>query len=276
MGGGLIMAAPRVSLGLICLAVLAQCPLLTAAEDARARSCWETGQAALRNGETDRAIDCFQQCLRLDPHYDRPHLSLAAAYMEKGDEKSALPHLATYVQTNPDHVVIRAHYADLLLRMRFVHDARAQFEKCIALAQDQPKTELSFLLRSHSKLMEIAQTADDEYAERLHRGIGLYLLACARSEASDLVGDVSSEGLWCRAVEELKQAAALRSEEAQPHWYLYLTWLRLAQRAQAVRALKKADRAAAFSYLTPAEEQELQLASRKLDEQETPGRLAPR
>src|SRR5207248_266055 len=109
-------------------------------------------------------------------------------YLEHGDERLALPHLATYVRATPEHVVIRMHYAELLFHLQLFNEARDQFEKFIDLAQDCSDISASFLIEVHSKLMDIAEAADDEYAECLHRGIGLYLLACERSHLADPEG----------------------------------------------------------------------------------------
>src|SRR2546421_613368 len=115
------MIARRSALCLIFCSVLSSWAPTARAEEATAKSCWEAGQAALRKGNSQQAIACFEQCLRLDPAYARSHLSLAAAFMDRGDERSALPHLAEYVKACPQHVVIRANYADMLLQLNLVH-----------------------------------------------------------------------------------------------------------------------------------------------------------
>jgi tetratricopeptide (TPR) repeat protein len=234
-------------------------------QDPRAKAIWETGQAALHRGNQEQAIACFEQSLKMDPSFTRPHLSLAAAYMEMGNQQAALPHLTQYVQANPDQALVRVHYAELLVRLHMINEARTQFEQFIGQAQDHPEIAPVLLIQSHSKLMELAETAEDDYAEHLNRGIGLYLLACQRAGMPAEDGPMSTEGLLCRAVQALKRAAEQQPEEARPQWYLYLAWSRLEQRSQALRALHEADRTAAFSYLTAAEEQQIQLACRKLE-----------
>src|SRR6266699_2385348 len=57
---------------------------------------WEQGQQALREGDADGAFDCFQKSLALDPKLACNHLSLAAAYLDRGDDAAAAPHLAAY------------------------------------------------------------------------------------------------------------------------------------------------------------------------------------
>jgi hypothetical protein len=110
--------------------------------------------------------------------------------------------------------------------------------------------------------MEIAEAEGDEYAEHLHRGIGLYLLARERAELPEIEdeGEMSEEGLLCKAAGELTMARMARRDEARPCWYLYEVWSRLDQRQPALRHLRLADAAAPFSYLTPAERRELEVA----------------
>jgi tetratricopeptide (TPR) repeat protein len=236
------------------------------AQEPQVKSLWEMGQAAMKRGDTAGAIDLYRRCLKQDPAYSRAHLSLAAAYLEQGDERLALPHLATYVRAVPEHALIRVHYAEILFRLQLFQESRAQFEEFIALVQDRADVSPALLIEVHSKLMDIADATDDDYAERLHRGIGLYLLACERLRLANPDGKLSVEGLLCRAVDELKDAAALRSQEARPELYLYLVWTHLGQRPQADRALRHADNLAAFSYLTPFEAQQLEFARRKMSD----------
>ena len=151
---------------------------LTAGEPVTALRLWEQGQDAMREGRTDVAVGFYEQSLALDPNLVNNHLSLAAAYLDKGDDEQALPHLAQYVAAKPDHFIVRAHYAELLLRLGEDHAAVAQYERFDADVQEHEELAKQELVRCHSRLMEIAERQDDAYAAHLHRGIGLYLLAC--------------------------------------------------------------------------------------------------
>jgi hypothetical protein len=106
--------------------------------------------------------------------------------------------------------------------------------------------------------MEIARQREDAYAEHLHRGIGLYLVA-GRIEDGAESDDV--ERLLCKAATALKEAQALRPDDARPAYYLYRVWLKLDQPRPAEKALRQALNAAPFCRLTPAESRELALAS---------------
>src|SRR5438876_10858953 len=98
----------------------------------------------------------------------RNHLSLAAAYLDLGDEATACPHLARYVAAQPDHLSIRLHYAELLVRLHQADKARGEFEQFIAGAQEEGGPLAHNLIHCHSQLMAIAQSEDDEAGEKLH------------------------------------------------------------------------------------------------------------
>jgi tetratricopeptide (TPR) repeat protein len=269
----MVRVAPRsvllVCLGFLCLAGLpAPSPAVDEAE--LARQLWEHGQEAMRQGRADEAVRCYRASLDADPHFFRNHLSLAAAYLDRGDQERACPHFALYLQACPDHLIVRAHYAELLLRLNRPDEARAEFARFVADAPEQTGQFARQLIHCHSRLMEIAEAEEDEYAEHLHRGIGLFLLARQPQAGRDGEDPPCPESLLCRAAAELTLARAERPDEAQPCWYLYEVWSRLAQRRAALRCLHDADQAAPFSYLTPTEEAKLALACRRNQGQTLP------
>jgi tetratricopeptide (TPR) repeat protein len=263
---------PRWAL-LVCIwvAALARIPGRAAADPpGQARQLWEQGQEAMRQGHADEAVRCYQQSLNADPGFSRNHLSLAAAYLDAGDMERACPHLALYLQACPAHLIVRAHYAELLLRLRRDDAARAEFGRFVADAQEKVHEYGPQLIHCHSRLMEIAEAEEDEYAEHLHRGIGLFLLAGERESRPNPDADPCPESLLCRAAAELTLARVQRPDEAQPCWYLYEVWSRLAQRQAALRCLREADLAAPFTYLTPGEQARLALACRRHQAQPLP------
>jgi tetratricopeptide (TPR) repeat protein len=221
---------------------------------------WQAGQEAMRQGRPAEAIDCYEQSLAADPGMMRNYLSLAAAYLEAGEEAKACPHLARYVAARPEHLSIRLHYADLLVRLHRAHEARTEFERYVVDAQEQGEPASRNLLHCHSLLMEIAEDEEDEYSEHLNRGIGLLLLARQRAELPEEDGSFSTEGLLCKAAGELALAHMQRPAEARPCWYLSRAWSDLAQRQPAQHWLHEADAIGPWSDLTPAEQRDLHRA----------------
>jgi len=155
---------------------------------------------------------------------------------------------------------VRAQRAESLLRLHQPCQARRDFAQAVAHIQEAGPDTTRALIHCHRRLLEIAQLQDDEYAERLERGIALHWLACERSLLVDAEGDCSREGLLFKSLSELMEAHVLRPEEARPCWYLSVVWSKLEQSAPATRWRRLAQAAAPFTYLTPAEQRNLQLA----------------
>jgi tetratricopeptide (TPR) repeat protein len=236
-------------------------PGLRAAAPESAEALWQQGQDAMRRGCPRRAIACYQESLARAPSLTRNHLSLAAAYLALGDRERGQAHLARYVAAHPGEIDIRSDYAELLALMHREQEARAEFEGCIAAAQELGPPAFSRLIRCHRRVMEIAEAQEDAYAEHLHRGIGLYLLARESAALKEAEAQLPSEGLFFKAAGELNLAREKRPDEARPAWYLYAVWSSLDQHGPAVRCLRDAETAAPFSELTAWEQRGLQMAA---------------
>lgn len=250
----------------ILLVVVLSAPVVYSAETAPSSPGlpdWQKGQQAMLEGQTDQAIASFQESLKKDGSLVRNHLSLAAAYLAQGREEQAAEQMQQYLRVQPEHFVVRGEYAELLLRMDRLDSAREQFERFEADIQDQESANWQHLVRCHTRLMDIAQRSEDDYAMHLHRGIALYWLARQRAELKDEGEVLSCEGLLCQSASELVQARRAQPDEARPCWYLHEVWTQLAQRQPASRWLRAAEDAAPFSYLTPAELCRLHFASRR-------------
>ncbi len=150
----------------------------------------------MREGRTDVAVGFYEQSLALDPSLVNNHLSLAAAYLDKGDDEQALPHLAQYVAAKPEHFIVRAHYAELLL---------LRSEKIT-----RPSPNMIALTPTSRNARRFGQTGTRSLPQpfngnrgttrrRLrrtaHRGIGLYLLACQSEQARPDDESFSTESL---------------------------------------------------------------------------------
>ncbi len=221
---------------------------------------FQLGQIALEADRFEDAIGHFQLSLRLDPKLSDAHLSLAAAHLALGQEQEAAPHLEAYLDANPSHFLVRMPFAEVLVKLDRLKDAKIQLDQFIAEVQNHPKLADEQLLSSHTRLMEIAGRVGDEYTERLNRGIGLYLLAVKRVELGGCDAKPLAEELLCKSAGELTLARLRRPNEARPNLYLHDVWRQLGQKQPAERCLREADRHAGMSYLTAAELRQLHLA----------------
>lgn len=183
--------------------------------------------------------------------------------LEKGDDATACVHLARHIAAHPDHLSLRAQYAELLFNQERWLEAREEFDRFAAVAQERGAGLLPLLIHAHSRLMELAEMREDDYQVHLQRGIGLYCLA--QKQAQDEEEELSVEGLLFKAASELSQAHQLQPGQARPCWYLYSTWRGLAQRQSAQRWLKDTSDRAADSFLTLGEQRRLHLACQAME-----------
>ncbi len=190
--------------------------------------------------------------------FSENELSLAAYHLEKGEYSRACVYLSHYVRTHPENLRARAHYADLLLCLGEFHQASQEYGQYILLSQEAKEDLLPEQIHSHRRIMEIAEILRDEYDFHLNKGIGLYLLA--QCKGCDKEFQVHGESLLCQAAGELCHARLLEPGQARPCYYLYLVWSRLGQKQLALRCLREAQENAAFSFLTPMEQEEMVLA----------------
>ncbi|QVL31587.1 hypothetical protein KIH39_22510 [Telmatocola sphagniphila] len=185
------------------------------------------------------------------------HLMKAAECMEKQAPKEAAEHLRQHIAANPDQIMIRAYLAEMLYKMKQFDEAYWQFDRFTADAQEASGPAHEHLIHCHTRLMEMADEMNEGYAEHLHRGIGLYLLAKKSAKSVSDADEHLSEKLFLKATAEFKLAQKLSPTEARPAWYLYLCWTQLGQQEPSNKALKLAAELALTSNLTPSENQNL-------------------
>lgn len=198
----------------------------------------------------------------------KDYLGLAATALEQGDRAEACRHLSLYVSVHPEQINVRSHLAEMLARLDKMEEAKREFERLDADIQDQGTTAMSMRIHCQRRLLDLADAAQDEYGEHLHRGIGLFLLAQARAALPEPDGDLSTEGLLFQAAAELALARRKQPGEARPSWYLYRIWLELGQRPLAIHSLREAEMLSPFTPLVPAEQRALHLAWQRQEAEE--------
>jgi predicted Zn-dependent protease len=148
-------------------------------------------------------------------------LTLAAECLERGDRASAAMHLESYVCRHPDQLMFRAQLAEMLLRLGRDAMARAHYERFAADAQSAAGPVRHQLISAHTRLMEIAQRADDRFGELFHRGVGLLLLAREQERLPPREADPAfAEEMTCKALSSLREAKELKPSDARTRAYL--------------------------------------------------------
>jgi tetratricopeptide (TPR) repeat protein len=208
-------------------------------------------------------VFCFAAgCLGVPPAVDRSGgradesapdaLARAAACLDRGDDAAAAGHLAEHVKTHPDEVMTRAMLAELLFRLGRHPAARSEFDRVVADAQPTTGPAHDHLVHCHTRLMQIAEAADDPFEEHLHRGIA-FLLLVERWDADPARHDgAMAEATLGKAVRALREAKTERPDDPRVNLYLADAYRQLGQ-PSASRAARTAAREKAPFDLTPVE-----------------------
>jgi tetratricopeptide (TPR) repeat protein len=193
------------------------------------------------------------------------HLTLAAIYLDKGEEEKACLQLRFFLEQKPRHVA-RVYRAELLRKLGRPAEAKEEFQTAIGFLQDERLPDPGKLIQCHSRLGEIAEEEEDELGRMLHRGIALYWLAQAPAGSAEEEEMLPAEGLLCKAAASLRVAHDLDPHNARAAWYLHQVWRKLGQDQPACRFLALARHNARDnalgSPLTAAEERGLSLAEK--------------
>lgn len=167
-------------------------------------------------------------------------LALAAACLDRGDDAGALPHLKAHVSAYPDAIMMRAYLAELLFKLGRPVEARAEFER---VTVDAPETGPvgRQLVHCHTRLMELALESGDEFAEELHRGVGLVLLVRQWSAEPGGADERLSQQTLAKAVAALRSARDRVPTDPRPAVYLAEAYDGLGQ-STAARSQRRAAR----------------------------------
>lgn len=152
------------------------------------------------------------------PPEEEDSLTLAAKCLAQDDVRGAVLHLDAYVRTHPDQPLFRLQLAELHLRGGQQAEAKFQYERFAADAQESPALQ-PHLVTAHIKLMEIAQRRNDRFGELFHRGVGLLLLVKEQDNMKDR-DEVFCEEMLCKSLRALLDAKELKPRDPRVRVYL--------------------------------------------------------
>jgi predicted Zn-dependent protease len=145
-------------------------------------------------------------------------LTLATKCLAQNDVRGAAGHLDAYVRVHPDQPLFRFQLAELYLRSGQQAEAKFQYERFTADAQDSSALQ-SHLVTAQIKLMEIAQRRNDRFGELFHRGVGLLLLVKQQDTMKDR-DEVFCEEMLCKSLQALMDAKELKPGDPRVRVYL--------------------------------------------------------
>jgi DNA-binding response OmpR family regulator len=99
------------------------------------------GVAAYRDGAIDQAIDHLKHGIAIDPLSYRLHFHLGLLHGKKGQVYEGIQELERAVDLNPEHFAALKNLAVLYERAGFRNKAVEMWERCAAVASDEPTRE---------------------------------------------------------------------------------------------------------------------------------------
>lgn len=181
------------------------------------------------------------------PPAEPDRLTLTAEALERGDRAAAAGHLAAYVRRHPEQFMFRAQLAEMLVRDGKDDAAKVHFETFAADATNATGVARDQLVHAHTRLMEIAQRADDRFGETFHRGAGLLLLV-KQMEKATTPDEEFREEMLCKALRALTEAKERNPADTRVRLQLAEVYDRTGNRRAAA-----AERAAGGGLVMPGE-----------------------
>jgi tetratricopeptide (TPR) repeat protein len=114
------------------------------------------GLALMRKGDNEGAIRFFIQALRIQPHYGKARLNLAAALDHLGRKDEAMKEYEETVKLDPENSQIHYVYATVLLHAGRLDAAEREYRECLRLDDTtvQAYENLGMLLAQEDRLDE--------------------------------------------------------------------------------------------------------------------------
>jgi tetratricopeptide (TPR) repeat protein len=153
-----------------------------------AESYYDEGLTALKKGNLDWAVNCFERALRLDPTFWAAHHQLGRCYLRIGETRRGIELLHRVLTSKPDHVPARLDLGHALLAAGRTQEAREQFRQILAGEPDHARAHLGL---AHVCFHEAdwSGAVTEAQAALLHGGpnfSALFVLGRAAKLAGDL------------------------------------------------------------------------------------------
>jgi len=96
----------------------------------------ELGIAYLKQGQHQKALECFKRAAKLDPRFAAAHNNLASTLIELGRPEKALASFKSALQLNPSYAEAHQNLGVALRMLRRHDEAIAQFKRALKLKPD--------------------------------------------------------------------------------------------------------------------------------------------
>jgi tetratricopeptide (TPR) repeat protein len=213
------------------------------------------GNILLQQGDVDRAIEEFEQALRIDPGHPGTHAGLATAYVRKGRLADAEKHLDLARRLDPRHTGTLENLGQLQLALGNLEEAKEMLRQAVA-AEDASASLLSLLGQVYAQEKDWSRAGEifarasvtnpedpvilynlgvaleeqgelEEAARRFDQAIAI---APDFAAAHNNLGRIRSrEGLIEEAIEEFEAAVRIRPDHVEAGYNLATCYLQVAR-----------------------------------------------
>jgi tetratricopeptide (TPR) repeat protein len=170
------------------------------------------GFALGMKGQTDEAINQFQEAIRLAPDFAKPHNNLGFALDEKGQTDEAIDQFLEAIKLEPDLAEAHNNLGAALGRKGQTDEAINQFQEAIRLNPD--------FVKAHNNL-GTAFLKKDQIDEAISQFVDVIRLNPNFVEAHYVLGTaLSRKGQTDEAIDQFQEAIRLKPDFVEAHYNL--------------------------------------------------------
>jgi len=167
------------------------------------------GDALIKKGQIDEAINQYQEAIRLIPGYAEAHYNLGTAFQKKGQIDEAISQFQEAIRLTPDYADAHNNLGGTLFKKGQINKAINQFQEAIRLKPDYADAHynLGNALRKQGQIVE----AINQYQEVIR-------LKPDDAEAYNNLGAaLAMNGQIEEAISQFQEAIRLRPDYAEAH-----------------------------------------------------------
>jgi tetratricopeptide (TPR) repeat protein len=180
---------------------------------------FDQGLTAGMRGDTDKAIESFQEVVKLDPGYVPAMYQLGKAYLKRGDFAAAVDALTRAAGKRPDQASIHVDLGQAYLCLNELDKAQAAFTKALAF-EDGNTRAITGLAQVHYKNQDWQRAASHAKLVLLNSPMNFAALYLLGSASYNLGNPMEAHEAFQKAMDIVNQFLNLKPEQVEGHFLL--------------------------------------------------------
>ena len=159
---------------------------------------------------SDAEAECYEQALRLRPHYPEAHYNYAILLKDRDDVDGAEAHYQEALRLRPDYPEAHNNYASLLKQRDDLEGAEAHYQEALRLQPDHPE--------AHNNYANLLTQRDDLESAQAHYQEALRLRPDYPEAHNNCANLLTQQGDLDEAAAHYEEALRLRPDYAEAHY----------------------------------------------------------